>query len=280
MSAILLCGCSTINNLATKVGLGKQDSRKDLSATEKYTSVKQAPIGDNIAGEWKVISVGKEKIEADEDRPYINFDVMSGRIYAYNGCNYLNGAYTLSKKNVLTFGGVISTMKYCQGPDYQYTLNRAVSDTTALNARIEKAAQDAILILEGDGGNILITLRRHNMSFMNGNWQIESVGALTIDDADATIFFDVPELKLHGNTGCNFFNGTIYVDPSMSNAIDFSRLGLTRMACPKPEQESAIILALEQTATAIPSDDGAKALLLDKNGKELMTLKRIPVEEE
>ena len=49
------------------------------------------------------------------------------------------------------------------------------------------------------------------------------------------------------------------------------------MACPNMEQESAILLALEDAATAIEGSEG-RVMLLNNSGKELMTLKPLQVQ--
>ena len=51
------------------------------------------------------------------------------------------------------------------------------------------------------------------------------------------------------------------------------------MMCPNMEQESAILLALEETVTAIQGSKN-NVMLLNSAGKELMTLMSIPRTEE
>ena len=51
------------------------------------------------------------------------------------------------------------------------------------------------------------------------------------------------------------------------------------MACPNMEQESAILIALEEAVGAIEGSEG-RVMLLNSAGKELMTLKPLPVEAE
>ena len=46
------------------------------------------------------------------------------------------------------------------------------------------------------------------------------------------------------------------------------------MMCPDMEQEAAILLALEETASAIQGSEG-RVMLLDQTGKELMSLRKI-----
>lgn len=52
-------------------------------------------------------------------------------------------------------------------------------------------------------------------------------------------------------------------------------MGVTRMSCPNSDRERKMLVALEQTATAIRGGSD-KALLIDRKGKTLLTLKRAP----
>jgi heat shock protein HslJ len=56
-------------------------------------------------------------------------------------------------------------------------------------------------------------------------------------------------------------------------------MGVTRMACPKTQQETAILVALEQTNTAIAGNND-QASLRDVSGKEVLRLKRLPLTKE
>ena len=53
-------------------------------------------------------------------------------------------------------------------------------------------------------------------------------------------------------------------------------MGVTRMACHKAEQEQKMLVALEETRTAIAGNDDT-VLLMNKSGREVLTLKRIPL---
>lgn len=170
-------------------------------------------------------------------------------------------------------------MKYCGWMKYDMAINAVISEEAPVRVAVSRLGNEYYLTFYSLAGKELMVASRDNMGFLNGNWQIVKVKGNEINDEEATIFIDVPALKVHGNTGCNYFNGTIYINPEKSNAIDFSNMALTRMACPKFEQEQAIMLALEETATALDRGDG-NAILLDSAGKELMTLRSIPVKAE
>ena len=171
----------------------------------------------------------------------------------------------------------MSTMKMCPETDYEGPITTALSGADPLVASINQLGHESYLTLTNSKGTELLKARKHNMEFLNGNWQISSVNGKKIEGDETNLFIDIAELKVHGNTGCNFFNGQLFINPDKSNAIDFSNLITTRMACPNMEQESAILLALEDAATAIEGSEG-RVMLLNTSGKELMTLKPLPVQ--
>ena len=51
-------------------------------------------------------------------------------------------------------------------------------------------------------------------------------------------------------------------------------MGVTRMACPYTTQETALLVALEETASAL-SGGKDSAMLMAADGRELLTLRRI-----
>ena len=284
--------CSTINSILGKdsqAGTGSSVNTTAVSPTGKTnqkgdrretapTEFNNKPTSDDLCGgKWIVISVGDVNVDdADEDTPYVQFDT-SGRFYANDGCNIINGDYAMRSDGTIAFNNTLSTMKYCPDVEYSALIASMFNDASKLGADCKRIGQDSYLYLKGENGNVLMTLRRHNMEFLNGNWQITSVDGKKLDDPEANIFIDIAELKVHGNTGCNYFNGEIYINPGRSNAIDFSNMGMTRMGCPKAEQEQKIMVALEETSSAIAGKNENTVLLINKKGREVITLKRIPL---
>ncbi len=228
-------------------------------------------------GRWLIASVDTYTIEAEDNAPYIDFESGTGRFYGNDGCNIINGDYLLRSDGAMVFSHVLSTLRYCPDSEYSALIGRYLSGGDRFYVDTKRVGQDTYLYLRTDNDKVVITLRRHNMEFLNGNWQVTGIGGHAIDDEECNIFFDIAELKVHGNTGCNFFNGSIYIDPNRSNALDLSNMGTTRMACPKGDQEMKMMVALESTASAIAGDNGKTVILLDAKGKEMLTLRRIPV---
>ncbi len=270
---------STVTSQAVKPDKNKKkkDRPTQPDSTAPKTSLTEKPTQQELSGgQWTVASVGDVTIEAEEDVPYVNFDTQ-GRFYASDGCNIINGTYALRSDGSMVFSNVLTTMKYCPDVEYSALIASLFNDDSKLGVDCRRIGQETYLYLKNASGNTVMTLRRHNMEFMNGNWLVTSIDGKKIDDEEANIFIDIAELKVHGNTGCNYFNGQIYIDPQRTNAIDFSNMGVTRMACPKGDQERLMLVALEETATAVAGKNEDTVLLLDKKGKEVMTLKRIPL---
>ncbi|MBP2690410.1 MAG: META domain-containing protein [Muribaculaceae bacterium] len=278
-AAILLGSCSALAPKGNTVS-GSQAIKKDKTENvaknrdKEVSKTDNSRIADLIAGEWNIVSAAGTQVTATDDRPYVTFDKAAGRFYASDGCNIINGSYTAAPDGKVTFGNVISTMKYCGDIAYAPAIAAALSGAEPLTAKIERIGQESILKLYNQKGTEVMSANKHNMEFLNGNWQIVSVDGKAVTNEEANLFIDIRELKVHGNTGCNFFNGELYINPDKSNAIDFSHLGSTRMMCPDMEQEAAILLALEETASAIQGSEG-RVMLLDQTGKELMSLRKI-----
>lgn len=288
-SVFVLGSCSLINKV-NKRGSNESTEVKEMKIDKKKGKIKdiampQYPSTDHgtmptvdqlTGGRWTIVSVGDMEINAEDEQPYIHFEPQ-GRFYASDGCNVVNGDYTIRSNGEMAFGNVLSTMKYCPDVDYAPAIGALLSDGNHPAIDCRTIGQDTYLYFNGDNGKNIATYRRHNMEFLNGNWAITSAEGKKINDDEANIFIDVAELKVHGNTGCNFFNGEVYIDPSRSNAVDFSNMGLTRMACPKADQERRIIVALEEAVSAIAGKKDDTVLLLNSKGKEVMILKRKPV---
>ena len=259
-------------------GRPAKDPRHTVPAPPK-TAGQRPDQATLCGGRWYIASVGTINIEAEEDAPYIDFESGTGRFYANDGCNIVNGDYLLRTDGTLLFSNVLSTMRYCADNEYNALIGSTLSGAQQLYVDTQRIGQDTYLYLRNDTDKVVMTLRRLNMEFLNGNWQITSVEGAAIDDEECTVFFDIPELRVHGNTGCNFFNGSIYIDPNRSNALDLSNMITTRRGCNKADQERRILVALESTASAIAGRHADTVLLLDSAGKEMMTLKRIPLPE-
>ncbi len=231
---------------------------------------KYAPL---LEGEWYIISVKNKKIDRDENMPYIYFETKTGNFYANNGCNTLNGSYTLSDQEELQFHNVLATMQFCPDVDFDGDINEVISDGKTWNIALSTTETEHFIdIIKGEKS--IMRLRRGISGYIDGHWSVENIAGVKKLTINADIFLDTRELKLHGNSGCNYFNGAIYLDYRIDNSVDFSDIIITSAACPDMDQETALLVSLQQAAMAIP-DGEDRLFILDDNNNHLLTLKRI-----
>lgn len=225
--------------------------------------------GRQIGGEWTVYSVNNTLVTGEE-RPYVSLDLAQNRFYGNNGCNYINGDLTVDLSGAISFTNMISTMKMCQDDRFQYLINLALDKVASY--WIRQSGPITFLDLKDAEGNIVMILRRHNMDFLNGAWQVKEMhGIPLLGSHKLTITFDTGELKTHGNTGCNIFNGEMFIDPDKTNSLQLINLSTTRMACDRADLETEMLLALEEVETATRKADGNIALC-SPEGTELLLL--------
>ncbi len=226
-----------------------------------------------LRGEWTIVRVGDRNVPFDDDMPYVIFDEAQWRFYASNGCNTLNGTFGYIGDNDVTFSNVLSTMMLCPEAVFETEINGVLRDNVTVSAKIEQKGQETYAVLANTNGTPLLTLRRHNLDAINGQWDVEEIAGQKTKDAGINIFFDLPEMKVHGNSGCNYFNGSIEVDPYVSSAIAFKNMAVTMRACPNLDLETKFLVSLEQVSKVQIHND-KHITLLDAKGKKLLELKK------
>lgn len=267
-----LSACSVMkknNNTSTAAPQPAATTTQAGKTTDKLNA-------DMLNGEWTIVKVKDQDVPQEDKMPYINFETATGRLYASNGCNTINGDFKLSG-NTLQLSHVAITMMLCHDVPFEHEITALLSGENAPAVDIRNIGHESYLTLTDKASGLNLQARRHNMGFLNGQWRIAQLNGKAVNDEEANIFIDLGEMKVHGNTGCNYFNGEIYIDPSKSNSVEFGKMGITRMACPKFEQEQAMMLALEETTTAIQGDNG-RVMLLKADGTPVIVLEKQAVE--
>lgn len=235
------------------------------------------PADFTINGEWTIYSV-RGNVVTGEERPYITFDLPAKRFYGSNGCNIINGDLLSEAQDSLRLENIISTMRMCQDAPFEYLINLAVSDVKGYSARQEGPV--TFLNLKGADGQTVLVLRRHNMDFLNGAWKVELLnGKPMTGDDDATMTINIPDLRIHGTTGCNIFNGSLFIDPDKVNSMQFMDIATTRMMCPPDSRETEFLLGLESVETA-KSLGGDSIAMYDTEGNEIFKMVKIELRDE
>lgn len=230
-----------------------------------------------INGLWTLRSINGKTLSVnngddESNRPYVNFDSRSGKFYANDGCNTINGSFIAKQGDLLTIDPLLSTMMLCPDAPYEAIFKTGLAETTSFKK--EQRDNESILTLLNGDGKTIMTLARPSTEFLNGAWQVVAIDDKKIANDNVKIVIDLPEEKVHGNTGCNVFNGSIFVDPDKGGSIQFQQIGVTRMLCPDMTTETAFLVALESVEYA--RQEGENAILLDGNHKKVLTL--VPLE--
>lgn len=262
-----------------------EDIREDVNQVDvEKSQIKETPntiaaatsaeVNSDINGEWTVYSV-RGNIVTGEERPYICFDIASKKLYGSNGCNVVNGDLEVSGSS-LKINNIATTMQMCADAPFEYLINLALSETTGYKLRQE--GPDTYMDLTAKNGTVVMSLRRHNMEFLNGAWAITSLNGVDMpaegSESAATIAIDIPQLKIHGTTGCNIFNGEIFIDPDKERSLQLLNIATTRMACPPNSRETELLIAFEKAESARQTSADNVEISSAKGGV-LMTLKRI-----
>lgn len=138
---------------------------------------------------------------------------------------------------------------------------------------------ESILRFFDAGGREVMELMHRDFHFLDGTWAVVAIDGEKVNIDGMKVALDVDEKKMHGNTGCNIINGELETDMDAANSISFSKIAMTRMACPNSGWETRMTMALEEAITAQKvSDDEIE--FIGSNGKQVMLLKKTsPIED-
>lgn len=264
----VLTGCGVLE----QVGLHRTPAAKPVpvAKTQKEISDNQVRLSERVLeGEWNIYEVNGKRVSASEESPYVNFEIGADRFYAFNGCNVINGDFVVKPGQLIEFTNALCTQRYCPDMDYEYAITQAINSVRSYS--LEKRGQEFYLHLHDKSHLTVLTLRKHNLDFLNGAWRVTQINDMVCMDSEMLLLIDIPEGKLHGNTGCNVINGVLSEDPDKVSSIQFQNIVSTQAACEDQARETALVIALEEVETARRGHDRG-AVLLDKNGKTLLVL--------
>lgn len=258
----------------------KAEAEKAMArADEKFQQMTDGQLKGSLSGDWAIETVlGKKAV--GETAPFIKFVPGENRIYGNNGCNTINGHYKAdSEAGTISFGQLATTMILCaQNNITDAEIGEALGLTVSY--RIEGGADnESILRFFDAGGKEVMELMHRDFHFLDGTWAVIAIDGEKVNVDGMKVALDVDEKRMHGNTGCNIINGVLETDMDAANSICFSRIGMTRMACPNSGWETRMTVALEEAVTArkLNADE---IEFIGSNGKQVMLLKKSsPIEE-
>lgn len=252
----------------------KAEAEKAMAKVDgKLQQIAESLQSGSLSGDWAIETVlGKKAV--GETSPFIKFVPDEGRIYGNNGCNIINGQYTVnSEDKKISFSNLAATMMMCgQNNITDAEVGEALG--LAVSYSVEPGGDnESILRFFDAGGKEVMGLMHRDFHFLDGTWEVKAIDGEEVHIERMKIALDVDENKLHGNTGCNIINGTLETDMDSANSISFSKIAMTKMACPDSGWETRMMMALEEAVTA-RKVNAEEVELIGSNGKQVMLLKK------
>ena len=254
----------------------KKYEKKEVTVEQKIVA-EQTPTpititnpAEQLYGEWNILSIRKKPIST-RDRAYIYLDFAAHKVYGSNGCNTMNGTFK-QNGNDISFKDFITTEGTCHNATSERTIMKTFSEVQHYSLSI--LYQVEYLNLLNSRGQVLMTLRRQNLDLLNGVWVVKEVHGTNILESNVRMVVDPTMKSIHGNTGCNIINGIITIDPEKEFAIQFEDLHSSGNDCENIENETSVLIALEQTEACKRINDNEVGLL-DGKGHIVLVLSRI-----
>lgn len=232
------------------------------------------PSGSGSGGQLEGITwiMDRSSVEILEEeapakaRATIRFD--DGEIGGSAFCNLYGGTYEAGGDALRIEPGSM-TMMGCEEP----LMSMDSAFIGFLGSVISYQVDGASLTL--DGSDLRLTFSAEQPEPLVGTtWRVDGLvegGTVssTIAGTEPSLLLD-PDGTVAGDASCNRFSGTYTLD---GDRLSFSGLATTKMACPESgvmEQEAAILLALEATASF--EIEGERLSLLEADEELVLTL--------
>lgn len=228
-------------------------------------------IAHELDGEWSMQTIKNKDVNTRE-RAYLYFNLKDSVFYGNNGCNVINGSIHTGAENKIELDNIITTMMDCHNATSERTVMKALNETASY--KITEKNGIRYLSLMNSKGHNLIYLKNQDINFLNGAWTVSSINNESVTSKNVRLVIDIQEMKIHGNSGCNIINGTLFIDPNKDWGVEFQELVSTRMMCPDIHIETALLVALEETQYC-KKLNGDEITLLDGEGKQIATLRRL-----
>lgn len=279
-ATFLTTGCDFVHKLGIFRDSGKIEAeyilptdRENIQGNTSSKTYSPEELNKGIVkGDWAIETVdGKPAV--GQKAPYLKFVPGEKRVYGNNGCNTINSNYTYNPADsTISFSNTISTMMACDKEGItDIEINLALDRTRYYTWKLD--GSQFHLFFYDENHREVMSLMHQDFNFLNGAWHVTAINGEKVNVEGMDIVFDVDEGKVHGETGCNLFNGTFETDRETANSISFHAIAMTRMACPDARWETPLVVALEDAAYARPVSS-TSVRFLDDNNKVVLQLER------
>ena len=281
--SIILFSCGSIKENKHVSTEKLSDTTTIKSETSTFTdnsphTKKAIQSPQNLRGEWIIIKAMGRPVDTMKERAYIFFSSKENKIYGYTGCNYINGGYSIYEGFEISLKDIITTSKICEAINEERNIIQGINSAFSYSIYKDSKTGLDMLDLKDNTGHTVLHMKRHNADVISGTWSVESIRGKDNLNQEIQLVIDVPELHLHGKTGCNFINGDIGIDRNKDRFVQFQSISSTRKMCDDKTMkvERELLIALEEVEFIKKKSNDIYALL-DKNRKEVLVLKKIVI---
>lgn len=275
-ATLLMSGCNVFKKNGTTVD-SENANVKTTTVTGQPKPASAETLIEPLLGSWSVTTINGEEVKVNGDNhPEVTFKAIPEAktailVIGFNGCNYLNGSWIVNGSKLNPNGEFITSLKACPDAPYEFAFNQAINQVASYSV-----IDNTSISLNSESGTALMTLRKRNLSFLNGAWQVTTIKGTPVPASTAIkVVIDIDECKIHGNAGCNILNGTVVINLDKGDGIEFKDLATTRMTCPDIATEQSFLVALEEVATCTEGASADQAIMKDSDGMPMLTLIRI-----
>lgn len=199
----------------------------------RYTFVKEVEKKTDprvqLNGNWILATMNGGNLNRMIVLPTLNIDLKTMGISGNGGCNdYFGGIETVST-NKITLTEVGSTRKHCENENIEHDYFRALSKVKGFEIK-----KEILSFLDENGAVVLSYLKVESNevdSELSGEWTNTQINKVDVSDNDKAprLSFDLDEMKISGNDGCNGFFGQL--NQVTSDRLLFSEIGTNLMMC-------------------------------------------------
>lgn len=245
------------------------------------SSQNAAPLN-SLSGDWNIVEInGISTIPGmNQDLPNISFDLVTGRISGYSGCNRMMGSFDVNARpGTLDMGSLGGTRMLCSDMTMEKNVLNALNQVRGYrmmsNGRIAltNSSKRPVVVLEKRVVGV-------GFSALDGDWKIVEAGGIAVPSVAPNgaakqpfLSFDTAGKTIHGNAGCNSINGGFVTKTDDARAISFPGVASTMMACPDMTLERRVTMAINDVRSFNIMGDGT-VRLYNEAGVTVLVLAR------
>lgn len=238
------------------------------------TSKEEAPLS-TLNGEWRIIEIDNTTFKAnpEQEAPFIGFDIKTGRMFGFTGCNRVMASFDINTKpGILDLSSVGATRMACPDLTLEHSILSALSDVKKFE---EKDTRVALCNEDGKALLLLEKIPPFTVAELQGKWSITEVDNESVPtdmENQPFIEFDLKTKRIHGNAGCNIMNGDFETSETDPSVISFPGVITTMMSCPDMEIEGKILAAVNSVKTFAKVHGGVG--LYNGEGQLVLTIEK------